>query len=92
MQLSRPLPLLVVLFCSVQFQKFWQKKYCQLFKASNHGIERLEVFENKDDSLKNSVVKIITLENCIKITQDAQKSNPFVFSVSTNSLWFIIMI
>ncbi|XP_034243819.1 docking protein 3 [Thrips palmi] len=64
-------------------KKSWNRTYCQLFKASKHGIERLEVFENKDDKLKNSVMKIITLENCVKITQDVQKSNLFVCSVYT---------
>ncbi|KAJ1521214.1 hypothetical protein ONE63_002901 [Megalurothrips usitatus] len=64
-------------------KKSWHRKYCQLFKASKHGIERLEVYENKDDRLKNSVTKIITLENCVKITQDLQKQNPFVFTVFT---------
>uniref|UniRef100_A0A1B6CDD1 Uncharacterized protein n=1 Tax=Clastoptera arizonana TaxID=38151 RepID=A0A1B6CDD1_9HEMI len=68
-----------------QLKKSWQKKYCQLFKASKYGIERLEVFENEEESNKTSINPIITLENCIKITQDAQKNQPFVFLVVTKT-------
>lgn len=63
-------------------QKSWQKKYCQLFRSSKHGVDRLEVFDSEEEVGKISSNVIITLENCIKITQDAQKHQANVFAVS----------
>ncbi|GLH09601.1 Uncharacterized protein GBIM_14667 [Gryllus bimaculatus] len=65
-------------------KKSWHKRYCQLFKSSKHGIERLEVFDSEDDLWKTSTVRIITLENCIKITQDVHK-HPNVFTIITKT-------
>ncbi|XP_066994957.2 docking protein 3 [Anabrus simplex] len=70
-----------------QLKKSWHKRYCQLFKPSKHGIERLEVFDNELEVGKNSNEhsKIITLENCIKITPDAQRHHQNVFTILTRT-------
>ncbi|PSN38341.1 hypothetical protein C0J52_12689 [Blattella germanica] len=68
-----------------QLKKSWHKKYCQLFKSSKNGIERLEVFDNEEEVSKSASVRIITLENCIKIMQDAQKHQSYVFSIVTKT-------
>ncbi|XP_054284474.1 docking protein 2 isoform X2 [Macrosteles quadrilineatus] len=69
-----------------QLKKSWQRKYCKLYKASKYGIERLEVFDSEEDAMKTSLMPIITLENCIKITEDPQKHNqPHVFLVVTKT-------
>lgn len=52
----------------VLFQKNSQQKYCLLFKQSKSGIERLEIYDSIDDVSKHVSSKIITLENCVKIT------------------------
>ncbi|XP_071448289.1 uncharacterized protein Dok isoform X2 [Hetaerina americana] len=70
----------------LKFQKSWHKKYCQLFNLSQHGIERLEIFDSEDDARKSSSVRIITLENCVKISQDSQKHQQFVIMVVTKTV------
>lgn len=64
------------------FQKNWQQKYCILFNASKQGIERLEIYDNKDEISSGAIPKIITLENCIKITH----SSPNTITILTKSL------
>lgn len=84
--------ILIIIMLLYFLQKSWQKKYCQLFKASKYGIERLEVFDSEEDAGKTSSNPIITLENCIKITHDAQKPQPHVFTVKFVSYFYEILI
>jgi hypothetical protein len=63
-------------------KKSWQQKYCYLFKASKFGIERLEIWDNSDKT-KGVPVRIITLENCIKIGSDGDTR--FTITTKTNS-------
>ncbi|XP_013193652.1 docking protein 2 [Amyelois transitella] len=62
-------------------KKNWQQKYCILFNASKQGIERLEIYDNKDEVNTGAIPKIITLENCIKITH----SSPNTITILTKS-------
>lgn len=64
----------------LSLQKTWQKKYCLLFKRSNCGIERLEVYNNKEDFLaQRPPLEIFTLETCVRIGPSNQ---PRVITVS----------
>lgn len=68
-------------------QKVWLKKYCQLFCASNRGVDRLEIYDSEEDASKSLSVPIVTLEDCIKITQDPLKAQSYVFTVSVNFMF-----
>lgn len=59
-------------------QKSWHQKYCELYKASKFGIERLEVYEVGDTN-RSTPTRIITLENCVKISQ----TGPTHFTLTT---------
>lgn len=43
-------------------------KHCMLFRQSHFGVARLEVYETRENARKNVTSKIITLENCVKIS------------------------
>ncbi|KAM7350017.1 docking protein homolog isoform 1-T2 [Cochliomyia hominivorax] len=58
------------------------QKFCLLFKSSRYGIERLEICESKED--KNP--KIVTLENCVKITQEPCPANIIYIVKKTGTL------
>lgn len=66
-------------------KKLWQKKFCQLFCASKRGVDRLEIYDNEENASKTLSSPIVTLEDCIKITQDPQKTQPHVFTVVTKT-------
>lgn len=69
------------MFSKFPKKKNWQQKHCILFTASKRGIERLEIFDNKDEVTSGAIPKIITLENCIKITH----SSPNTITILTKS-------
>lgn len=62
-------------------KKNWQQKYCILYNSSKQGIERLEIYDNKEDIATGAIPKIITLENCIKITH----TSPNTITILTKS-------
>ncbi|KAF7991756.1 hypothetical protein HCN44_010557 [Aphidius gifuensis] len=68
-----------------KLKKTWHKKYCLLYKASNCGIERLEVYDNKDDYVNQQPPhKIITLESCVKI-KPSNQSKIFIVVTKNNT-------
>ncbi|KAG8194420.1 hypothetical protein JTE90_011030 [Oedothorax gibbosus] len=66
-------------------RKTWTKKYCALYSASNHGIQRIELFETEEAFTKLSPSKIVPLTDCWKVTPLPQKNQPNVFEVRTKT-------
>ncbi|KAF5295973.1 hypothetical protein FQA39_LY12745 [Lamprigera yunnana] len=50
-------------------KKTWHQRFCQLYKASKFGIERLEIYDGIDEAsiTKSTSSRFITLENCVKL-------------------------
>ncbi|XP_017887409.1 uncharacterized protein LOC108629324 [Ceratina calcarata] len=66
-----------------QLKKSWHKRFCQLFRTSNYGIKRVEIYDNQEEAvLQLHVPRIITLDACIKI---APSNQSHVFTVVTKS-------
>ncbi|XP_006620353.1 uncharacterized protein LOC102678309 [Apis dorsata] len=66
-----------------QLKKSWHKRFCQLFRTSNYGIKRVEIYDNQEEAIMQShAPRIITLDACIKI---APSNQSHVFTVVTKS-------
>ncbi|XP_076242369.1 docking protein homolog [Calliopsis andreniformis] len=66
-----------------QLKKTWHKRFCQLFRTSNYGIKRVEIYDNQEEAvLQLHTPRIITLDTCIKI---APSNQSHVFTVVTKS-------
>lgn len=67
-------------------KRTWQRKYCALYGASSYAVQRAELFESEEAFIRNSsTCKLIPLNDCVKVVQAAQKSQPNVFEVTTKS-------
>lgn len=66
-----------------QLKKTWHKRFCQLFRTSNYGIKRVEIYDNQEEAiLQSHSPRIVTLDACIKI---APSNQSHVFTVVTKS-------
>lgn len=66
-----------------QLKKSWHKRFCQLFRTSNYGIKRVEIYDSQEEAIMQShSPRIVTLDACIKI---APSNQSHVFTVVTKS-------
>ncbi|XP_011865664.1 PREDICTED: docking protein 3 [Vollenhovia emeryi] len=66
-----------------QLKKSWHKRFCQLFRTSNYGIKRVEIYDSQEEAiLQSHSPRIVTLDACIKI---APSNQSHVFKVVTKS-------
>ncbi|XP_011166009.1 docking protein 3 [Solenopsis invicta] len=66
-----------------QLKKTWHKRFCQLFRTSNYGIKRVEIYDSQEEAiLQSHSPRIVTLDACIKIKPSNQSH---VFTVVTKS-------
>ncbi|KAL0103137.1 hypothetical protein PUN28_017457 [Cardiocondyla obscurior] len=66
-----------------QLKKTWHKRFCQLFRTSNYGIKRVEIYDSQEEAiLQSHSPRIVTLDACIKI---APSNQSHVFKVVTKS-------
>lgn len=62
-------------------QKTWQQKFCLLYKAGKLGKDRLEIFDSTDDANLFKNPRIISLHDCVRITN----RGPTFFTLHMNT-------
>ncbi|XP_015781273.1 uncharacterized protein LOC107359302 [Tetranychus urticae] len=69
----------------LKLKQSWSKKYFALYKRSSSGIQRLELFDSQESHLKksNTLIKIIALNECHKVSITTHKQQSNVFEIRT---------